>query len=630
MRSLALGLILGALVLSGAFLTPMLLRTAGERSRAEALEGADRARRELAGHNPQLGLLAARTPLDQVGQVTPDALSSAADEAYQARVEGLNKLIARAASADRKSGMPPTGVQPAQPTADAIAQGARRFSSTVTENERSLDRAIQTARTAAQDANGALGVGEVLGQTRLVESHRQLAQARRLRSRLAEDSGRLRELAHRAAHASATQAQHAAFDAAPVIDSLSADIADLTQQLDAAAAEEAQFTAAVEQVQEQLTAARGEIARLQSELLALEQTGFRPGNDAEFRSYRQRYLDLSEQLRAKQDEELLLAAGGRRGGQEMPRELEFGFVEGGEVVAGLAQLQGRRELAQVRRSRLASAIDALRIKQGSIADSSQAAQDAAQRSAATVASLQAEMRTALAGLAELAAELAKAEDAAVRAAQEAAQAFRSAAQNQQRWTSDARTAQQELDKMRKNERLQAILDDKYGEQSALGGEAQARTLLGAVLAERMDGLLTLRDAAARAAVFVSDGAVDVAALEQSLQASREAAIAALSDARQTYEKLAGKSLPTNWIHQISLAAVEDLLARIDTESADVHRAAAIESLRSAVANREQSPYLADVVLALAARWSESSPPPPPPTPSEPGPTEESDAPGDGG
>lgn len=615
MRPFAIGLVLALGILLLAAFAPGLLQPSAERAAAEARAQAEAARRMLTTHSLETTGLAVKSDLERVKSADFAALAQQAGDTLQQLSQEFAATVQRAQTLDRRSNLPQTELRPLSLDANGLRAAVTTLERLNTENRQRLDAAAREARQASQLSGQTSGVPESLGLTKLVETQEHYAEARRTRTELAAELGRLSELAFEAASAESAAGHYAAVNVADVVKTLQDDVSEVSAEREQAAAHVAELSAAVADREADLSRTRDELGRVRSELLSLEETGFAAGNDSAFESYRQRYASLSARARELQEQEQLLVGGGRRGGEELDRGLEFGFVEGGEPVVGLEELQRQLAIAEEKLQRLGASQDSLTEKVRSVEQVGTLSQDAQRHFAGLRDAIHQRIAERQARVEALARSAMEQEDQALRAAQEAAQAFRSEAQAFSRWTGDARKTQGEFDKMRKNERLRLIVDDKYGEQLSAAGEADAKALAAMIHTDRLLAVRSLKQTEERVAANVSGFSFEAQPLDDAIASSREEAIKLLGEARAAYEKLAGKALATSWIHQVSLAAVEHLLSKLDEEGAAQHAAAAIESIRQAINKREQSPYVSEAVLAFARHITggqlEPQEPPPP-------------------
>lgn len=624
MRPFAIGLVLALLILLLATFAPGLLQPSAERAAAEARAQAEAARRMLTAHSLKTSGLAATSDLARLKSADFAALAQQAGDTLQQLSQEFAAAVQRAKTLDRRSNLPQTELRPLSLDANGLRAAVTSLEKLNIENRQRLDAASREARQASQLSGQTPGVPESLGLAKLVEAQERYSEARRTRTELAAELGRLSELAFEAASADSAAKHYGAVDVADVVKTLQDDVSEISAEREQAAARAAKLGAAVADRQAELTRTRDELGRVRSELLSLEETGFAAGDDSAFESYRQRYASLSSRARDLQEQEQLLLGGGRRGGQELDRGLEFGFVEGGEPVVGLEELQRQLAIAEEKLQRLDASQESLAEKIRSVEQFGSRSQEAQRHFAELRDAFQQRISERHAHVEDLAKSAMEQEDQAIRAAQEAAQSFRSEAQAFARWTGDARKAQGEFDKMRKNERLRLIVDDKYGEQLSAAGEADAKAVAAMIHTDRLLAVRNLKQTEERVAANIAGFSFESQPLDDAIASSREEAIKLLGEARAAYEKLAGKALATSWIHQVSLAAVEHLLSKLDEEGAAQHAAAAIQNIRQAINKREQSPYVSEAVLAFARHITggELEPQEPPP------PSEEGAAPSD--
>jgi hypothetical protein len=624
LKSFAIGVVLALAILLLATFAPRLLQPSAERAAADARAQAETARRMLAAHSLETSGLAASSDLARLKSADFAALVQQAGGNLQQLSQEFSAAVQRAKSLDRRSNLPQTDLRPLSLDENGLRAAVASLERLSAENRQRLDEASREARQASQLSGQTPGVAEALGLTKLVEAQERYAEARRTRTELAAELGRLSELAFEAASAESAAGHYGAVNVADVVKTLQDDVAEVAAQHEQAAAHAARLSAAVAEREADLSRTRDELSRVRSELLSLEETGFAAGNDSAFDSYRQRYASLSARARELQEQEQLLSDGGKLGGEEVDRGLDFGIVEGGETVIGLEELRRELAIAEEKLQRLGVSQESLAEKARSVEQVGSLSQEQQRHLTELRDGIRRQITDRHARAEELAKTAMEHEDQALRAAQEAAQAFRSAAQAHSRWTGDARKTQGEFDKMRKNERLRLIVEDKYGEQLSAAGEADARTLAAMIHNDRLMAVGNLKQTLERVAANVAGFSFEAQPLDDAIASSREEAIKLLGESRAAYEKLAGKALPTSWIHQVSLAAVEHLLSKLDEEGAAQHSAAAIQNIRQAINKREQSPYVSEAVLAFARHLTggQLEPQEPPP------PSEESAAPPD--
>lgn len=523
MRTFVIGLVLAALLMGAIVLTPRLTRSSAAATAQEARAQAELARRRLHTYS-----------------------------------QSLSRLVAH-----------------------SEADGLARLRAFTDQNKRLLDEAQRGADAASRDGRQDLEAAGAAGVVQLVEASERLGAARGIRAALERERFTARRLAQAIREDAADRDRLAALDVEPALESLRQDLdgverlaAETRAQRDAAAGE-------AEGAESRLSSIRSELEQGRAESLSIEERGFKAGDDASFRAYRERYTRLAERLGALQLEEQRLAFGA--GGESDVAE-----------TLGLEELNRRVAGADAKLERLTLSRDAIMRQMETIERQRTESQAAQQRIEAGIQTQRSALEAVLARLAELHGGAMEQEDQAVRAARSAGQAFNGHRAAIDGWVRAARDLQQAKDPQRLNDRLKLITGDEMMPQLASGALGRAKTLEGRIQVERLIACeayaKTLADVAKMASVEA-----DPQALLDATPAIREEAIKALSEAGKTYTDLGRKQTPTSWAPMASLATVERLLARVDSANRDSHLAAAREAINGAVTGREQSPYLRELV-----------------------------------
>jgi len=533
-------IVAGVLVIIAVGYLPRLLRPASQVAAERAARQAELARRQIHRYDPALEVLAARSDLETLK---------------------------------------------GSPQAREAGRSVQEFAKLLEFNRRLLREAKKNAQQAARQARDAVGVAAQVGLAHYVEAQARLAEARRVRNRFQNALAEARLILVRLAELEAQAEHYAAIDTTAALEQLRGDLAEIEGLLEKAEREASELAAQVQE-REALLADLGEqLDKGRAELLTLEEIGFTPGDDTSFEAYRQRYGELAAHLAELQVEEQLLRDGGLRGASFADEQFVEGEMSGGEPVVGLDELRQRLAIVNDKVQRYTVGRQAIQDRIETLEASGQAAAEMSKRAAARLAAIEKERDNAAQRVQTLLDQLMKVEQAALDAAQQSVRAFKQARQAAQTWKRKAREVQSSRDPQRSNERLKRIVQDRMVETDADTAGAQADTLLGRIHLERTrllgEALPTLERLGVQA---------DLERLRKTLGESQQAAVKALSEARDVYAKVAQAGGNTAWIHQAALATVEHLLAQAEPERAEEHRAAAMEALRQVTERAGKTPY----------------------------------------
>jgi hypothetical protein len=568
------------------------------RSTADARRQASLARRQLARVSvtlPELEEVAEPAALRQAD------LGAAAERAKEDLSRAAQGSAQRAQHARRflgEQGLPVPDL-PAMGTGSAgVQQALSGYQTLLSDNDALVNRALTDAQAAVSSDRGAVGTAQVLGMSQYLRAASAASRAERLRSLQAAKLEEALRLAAEWKRARAMVDQYRGLDVAEIVSDLEADEARLVAERD-------QLAAVLEVLEGNVTARRTALAELerrmadvQAQRNALENEGFEAGDDAAFDVYRTRYLSLSEELRFLQAQEQELRDGGRSGAELVGTDPTEAILEGGTPVVGLGELEWSLSLARHRLERLEAAIASIRTHAAQLATSEEQADGEVQRYVARQDELGEQIGALREAALALHQEAMGAERQAMRDAQSAATSFAQAKSATDAWARDAREIQQERDPQRKNLRLTAIINDPYLSQVAESAEAAARMLVARLQAQRADRTEKLAADLELLAQMLAEAPADVGELRALVETARTEGVQAAEQARAIYERLAGDSRASAsaWVPQGAMAAAQHLAARLTPQQAPTLLSQAIEAIQSAVAQREQHPYLRGFVL----------------------------------
>jgi hypothetical protein len=472
-----------------------------------------------------------------------------------------------------------------------------KFTALLHENDALLERAAQEAQQ-ARSGEGAtvLGVPQVAGMADYVRASGLFAESQALRQEQRLLQSRLLRLTTQWATYRANQDYLAGLDVREILSQLRTDLEEMRGLGTEAQENVSVLSAEVAQREQDLAGVVATRESLQEELRTLEQQSFTPGDDASFTAFRDRFVDLSAQLRDLEAEEQLLSLGGLRNAQWTEDDPSAGEVTG-EPVVSLEALKGRLATAEERARRLTAAATALEDHIRFVEQAGTSAKQGESEYAELQDKLKASQEELLKPLADLAVAAAKTEDAALQAARRSVDAFRAAQQAADAWQSSAREVQSERDTERLNERLKMMTGDTTIPLVGNSGQAAALLLTGRIHAQRIEANEALIADMRQITEMRPGTSFDPAAYEEQVAVARENAIKVLGDARTIYEKLITKA-PVNikWIAQTGLAVTCQLQARVNPAEADILLADAVQTINEATDGREQSPYLRVPVL----------------------------------
>jgi len=583
LRSQALfGLVLGGGLFVLMLVGPLLNNVGADRRAAR--RAAAEAGMEL--RNVDLGLIA----MQERGLAPVEALRSA----------DFDALLGNAALWQEPDPNDPTVKGDARERVGMDAAGLRRAADALQAAIQSQRERLQQAEAGVQravDASAEVSSPHYLrGAIELARAGLRLAEVHRLRAAVDAALAQLVLCAQDVRAAQIEVDQLSGFDAAPVLSTLEANLAEVSAARKAADARVTELSAAVERTRAELQAVREALSRRQAELRQLEERGFELGDAASFASYRDHYLSIATQgpdsLTALQAREELLAHGGIPNAQVADDDFVAGEVSGGDPAPGLDTLERRLESAQEVARRLGRAGESIESQIAQVKSRGALVAQELERYRATLRE-QRQRLDQLRGAAAEAARLAFEKEAeALRSAQAAAQAFSRSAAAETSWRRAARDLKNEKDTASKNMRLALINNDRAVEDLGPAAEAEALLAAARAFASRVNGLTSYLAAMERVRELVPDFSFDAAATQTELTTAQQTATTELERAVSPLTRLADAAGPTSWIHQALLGYLYHALAHINPDQEQVYLAQATQRLGQALQGKERSPYLA--------------------------------------
>jgi hypothetical protein len=590
-RSAFLGVIVAVALLAAIYIVPRLFPTPAYQAQ-EALSKATEAMRTTRWYDPQLPQIGAEVEPAALKSADLQALADKHAETFAKMNEELSAAVRSRKTRDEKLGMPSIDYPAPASTGPGLTGAVSQFEALLKTNEDLLERAGARARQALQEGPNTPGVAQIAGMVDYLKASRLLGAADLRQQELRRLQSEALAVAADYKTAAGQAEQYRTLDPAAIVEDLRKSIAELTAMQTQAAERVNQLTREVAEREQALLRVRTELDAARQALAAHEQQSFRPGDDAGFSAYRERFEQIAAKLRELQSQEQELATGGLRGAELEGLNLNEAALAGGEPVVGLDELQRRLALATSAAERLVSGRTALEARMRAVEQDGKSSAALADRFAQDAQKLKERLDRLTAEIAEVAGEIAEKEDAALAAAESAARTFRSSESAGDAWVRAAAELQREKDPEKTNARLKLIAEDALAGQVGASAAAEARLLAGRILEHR---LARLNDQI-RAVEQIAD-ATGTAPAKDELQAAvtdtRDKALQALNDAAQGFEKFVGRAPATlKWIPNSSAAVAYYLLSRVDPAQASAHRAKALEALTKALDKQEQSPYLA--------------------------------------
>lgn len=606
-KELLIGTVLAAAVLVAVTFAPSVL---SGNATAQAARDAELARRELHAYDARLTLTGLRAQMDRLKDADYEALAARVGETLQSRLQDVAPRIQGAKTLDRTNALPNSALPLLSTDANGMRGGVKAFEARLTHNAELLTSAGKNAQKALTAARGAPTVGEVSGMVKLTEAGDWLGQARLMRTELSRLQVLALSLASDWLATRALMDHYKGLDSSEVESALRGDVADLEAQIAAARTE-------LERVSTELSAREAELATVRQQLLAkraemssVEDRGFQAGNDADFHAFRDALRRLSEELKTLQTREQLLAVGGLEGGTWVDDGTEAGAIDGGSPALGVEPLRRRVDALTLHVERLTRSRDGLQTALRSAGGYQQDARTGEKRFDQQLQKLQAEFAKVNQRIDELATEVANVEAKAKAAATTAANDFEKAAAAARDWKEAQLKTQRTYDAEGRNDRFKLIKNDARTERVATMGRAEALALVGRIQAERLAGEVERKSTLERLTRMIPGSQYNREEIDKQISEARDAAASALNEAKSTYARLADDDKTASWLHNLSLASVALLLARVDPQNAAGHQADAAEAVRNA-AKLKDSPFFrreyAALVELVLGKGSEPAP-----------------------
>ncbi len=604
-----IGLGLTILILAAALFSPVF-RSSQRKQTTQAQEQAVLALRQLGRVSPTLMHLEALADTEQLGD-KQDALGTAADGARE-RLEELNRefsqALRRAQQQAEEAGLPTPEERPPAASGAGVRQALSGFNASVQENRQLLSAAKRVAQEAVRTQGTALGVAHVEGMAHYLEAADLLLRAKQERIEQREAQRKLLRSAAQWKEDQGEYDHYRSLDVAPILEQLEQDLVELRERRNAAEQRVTELEQLVEQRQLELTgdgSTAGVEQRMQDvrqELLRLERRGFAAGAEAGtaeqpgFGTYREQYLQLSQQLQELQAREQLLRNGGLRDAQFVGEDALTAELEGGERVVGLEEYERKLALARDVAERLRSANVSLEEHIAFLEEMSASAGESVTRFQQRMEEMEGTQRALIEE--EIPAHAAAAyelEAKALQAAGRAVSSFSRAQSAAQNWMNEVQRVRREQDPQQKNERLRLIVGDDYFQNVSRSAEAAARLLAGRAYAQQIEAnTLLLSDMQTFRGLNPSPQVqFDERVFQGHIDTARPEGRDTVQDAIRTYEQIAGslRGQPTEWVPLAGKAAAHYLLSRIDPAIATEQRNLALDAMQQAVEGRENFPYV---------------------------------------
>lgn len=604
--SILVGVVILAAIISAGILAPEF-RSAEIKAADQAREEAALAARLLHRYDYRLGQLARRADPKNLQDADFDTLIemsmrdpvSRKERPVRDLLQEYNKknapLLDQMKRDAENAGLPAPVVELPAVSAAGLKQALSQYEGALKNNADLLKQAAQHAKSAR--TGNIVGAAQISGMAEYTRAAALLAEARILRQEQQLWQARLLLLGGQWGAYQADEDYLAGLDVVDILAALRQDLDEIRQLHTEAASAASTLATIVAGRTQELAEVEQELRQGQEDLFALERQGFIAGDDESFQAYRDRYLELSNHLREREEREQLLRLGGRANARFDGDDLETATVTGGDEVVGLEVLQPRLAAVEDKAGRLANAVAVLEGHIEFVGHMGQAAREGQDRYTGLQELLDAEQKETQPRVMDLDQEASEKEAEALKAAREAVSAYRDSQQVIDKWVREAREVQSNKDTERKNTRLNMIVGDKYFPQIGSSAEAAALVLIGRIHAQRIEANQSLIDdmnifvELRPGTEFIADQFVE------KIAASRADALDKLSKAGEIYKKLISQApVTTKWIAQAGQATVLHLLARIDQLGAKMYLASALGLAQEATQGREHSPYLQKHVL----------------------------------
>lgn len=626
------GFVVGALIFVGALVLPRMLRSSASASADEAAGKAAEARQVLETYSHRTSEASRLAQADQLKSADFEKLATQSPEWFEAAKNTLSESRQRLAGFDRtarKYGGDKSGAAPLDATPSGLRHAMSEYDAILRSNAEILDRAGKLAREARQASADVPGVGLVQGSVELVRASERMADSIVLRRQAEEALFDLVSLSEALVAARAEADALKGLEPARIVGEGDSPLPDaIRKDIDAFHASRQEAEQAAAALRERLAAAtsqrdqlRNQIEQARAEQLALEQNGFKPGDDAGFESFRRRYADVSARLQQLQEDEHLLSLGGMKGAKIDEGDFESGELTGGEPVEGIDEIERKLAIAEDQAKRRAAAAATAEKTLAGVIEGGKSAAAQLEVVNKRVAALTKQIDEAKANLMTLAGDALASETQALEAARVADQAFGVSAAAAQKWVSAQSRLKQEMDRAGKNERLKLVLGDTMLVNVGPAAQAQAKLMTGRILLQRAESLAMLARGLGGVAARVPGFQFDEAALKSELETARKDALDTLTAAKDGYEAYANASLrpETAWVRKALSAYAYHMLAaaNVAPAAAAEFRGRAAAQISEAVKGAERTPWLAwHVAFRDHLVASGAAPEPETPAPSE--------------
>lgn len=585
-----------AILLVAMIAAPAVLRSGAAANRASAAEQAELALRQMHSYDSRLASVVGDG--ERLKSAEFDVIMGRVADDLTKATESFSTEVNAAKRIDNDAGMPATQLRAVSGDPSSMRTAVATFEKLLRENQKLLADASVAAKQAADHDKDVPGLALTRGLTRLVEAQELIRQARDARRAFSNMQTELLLLAADWARANATHQEYAGVDVTKVVAQLEAEVKGSEDLIVDVSKQHAAIEKNIADHEAQLATTKTQLASAREAYNAILDTGFKAGDDASYAAYRDKLAAASDVLRDVQALEQWLVAGGARGAKLSNDDLIGGPIEGGEAFVGIENLKIQRDVLKTRLEELNAAKQRTETAiKNTRAYAAESQKEAAARDVRVKEAFDT-LDKARAKAEELSKTAAELEDRALSAARDAGSTFASAATSLQQLREPARQDQSDFDPQRKNPRLTMILGDDLAELQHTSLAAEAKALVGSVLADRVDSLKVYRDTLEQITKIVKGATYDKDSLQTAIDAGFNEAMQALGDARQQLEPLASAGKPTTWIQQATLGCVLYKLAMLDKGKDSQFMTGAIDNLNKAVTSREQSPFLARELLAL--------------------------------
>lgn len=585
--SVLVGFVLGALLIAGWYLFPVVLDDAARVNALEARETAELARRQLDRYSPiaaeGANYVQAQTMLSESDfQSLSDAQQAKAD-AHQQEFDGVE--------------FPPPA--PLTATPEDMRRAIEGFDTRLAGNDAFLDQAVSSARQASQLVSGQpiASVAMIQAAAHMNAAIAKLREAGRIRLTVDEALSESFSFAVRERYQKDMSRYFSSIDTDPIIEALrggEGGQAQLQEQLESTQANLNSLNQQITQKEQQLASIQTQLKRAQQERLRLEET--RANDGIGYEAFRSTFAGVMRNLAQLQEQEQLLLMGGLKGATLDPVDPVNGPITGGEEVQGIVDLKAEKYRLELMQERLTGGIDELDKQVKQVQKSAELAEEASGTYGTKADEYRAAMISAQSPVQELTAQAMAIEDEALAAARAARSAFEVVDRAVIAFKRGARDVQSSRDPERQNARLKSILADSLVEEMGKTGEAAARTIEARVLLLRLTSVERQRQLLSKIARVADAQIQDEQTLADLIDAARKDGLDTLDAALEIYQEVNQSEINTNWATLAGQGAAIYLKSRFDQVRSQDLAFEAARVMQDAVDGREQSPYLAKHVI----------------------------------